>query len=232
LTEQLTFLLYLLLGQALLLGVWSLIRRLLGRRDAPSGPSRREQVLFILVILLGQVFILLGWRHLASAWEQADPLFLADLMVTLHFGFVVAVLGALVLILAGWLFNWGWVRNFWFRLAHLTAIEVVAGQAIVGLECPLTTLERELRGGHLFNLEGASAVARFCSNALYFPDPPPAVVLALLVAYSVTALLVLLTWAIAPPRLPGARSAPKSEVRSPKAEVRSSRTVSHSTTSL
>jgi hypothetical protein len=74
-----------------------------------------------------------------------DPVLLADIVVTVHLTFVLFVLVAQVLIVAGWLLRWGWVRNFWFRLIHLASIGIVAAQAVVGIICPLTTLERYLR---------------------------------------------------------------------------------------
>jgi hypothetical protein len=74
-----------------------------------------------------------------------DPILLADIVVTIHLLFMLFVLIAQVLIVAGWLLHWGWVRNFWFRLVHLGSIGVVAAQALAGIICPLTTLERHFR---------------------------------------------------------------------------------------
>jgi hypothetical protein len=74
-----------------------------------------------------------------------DPVLLADIVVTVHLLFVLFVLIAQLFIVAGWLLRWSWVRNFWFRLLHLGSIGVVAGQAVAGIECPLTTVERDLR---------------------------------------------------------------------------------------
>jgi hypothetical protein len=132
--------------------------------------------------------------------------FLADVVVTVHLAFVVAVLLLLLLILVGWLAGWQWVRNFWFRLAHLAAILVVAGQPLLHIECPLTTLERHLRGGpgQLHELDDASAVGRFCNDVLYFEPgtengQPP---LWLLLCYLSVALLIVATWVFVLPRLP------------------------------
>jgi hypothetical protein len=55
------------------------------------------------------------------------------------------VIVGLVLIWIGRLCRWAFVRNIWFRLAHLTAIGVVATESLAGFVCPLTTWENKLR---------------------------------------------------------------------------------------
>ena len=70
---------------------------------------------------------------------------LADLVLATHFGIVVFVVGALPLIVVGNVRGWAFVNGWWFRLAHLAAIAVVAAQAWLGVVCPLTTLENWLR---------------------------------------------------------------------------------------
>lgn len=72
--------------------------------------------------------------------------FLADLVLIVHFAFVAFVVGGLALIWIGAAAGWQWVRNFWFRIAHLGAIVFVAGEALVGMWCPLTIWEARLRG--------------------------------------------------------------------------------------
>ena len=69
----------------------------------------------------------------------------ADLVSIVHFGFIVYVVFGQLLILVGRLAGWGWVRNPWFRVSHLSCILVVAYEAFAGIECPLTTWERDLR---------------------------------------------------------------------------------------
>lgn len=194
LTLQLFFIGYLLLGQLLLLRVW----RMLGAPRAE--PSRARNVSFGLFLLLGQVVLLVCWPMLAGAWLGADPILLADLIVTVHLGIVLGVLLTLVLTLIGWPLGWSWIRSFWFRMAQLLTVEIVAGQAIVGIECPFTTIERHLRGGpgYLHELENASALGRFCNEFLYYDLPRPV----LMGIYIVVALLVLSTWVLVPPRFP------------------------------
>lgn len=76
---------------------------------------------------------------------QRCYLLLADLTLVLHFAFVAFVVGGLLLIWLGRLRHWNWVRNFWWRLAHLAAIGIVATEALTGTECPLTSWEDRLR---------------------------------------------------------------------------------------
>lgn len=168
LTLQYSFILYLVLGQVALLLLWRLVLR---RGDRPA--SWRRHVAFALYLLLGQAALFAAWPPLLSAWLSADRVLLADIVVTFHLGLVLAVLAALVLILVGWPLGWRWTRSFWFRLAQLLVIEVVAGQAVVGIECPLKTAERELRGGGgaMGDLDNASAVGRWSHRTLYFTDP-------------------------------------------------------------
>ena len=54
---------------------------------------------------------------------------LADMVLILHVAFVAFVVGGLLLILTGGFRGWGWVRNPWFRAAHLAGIAVVVLQA-------------------------------------------------------------------------------------------------------
>jgi hypothetical protein len=72
-------------------------------------------------------------------------LVLADLVLAVHAAFVAFVIVGLALICLGWWRRWAFVRNFWFRVAHLTAIGVVAAESLAGFVCPLTAWEDRLR---------------------------------------------------------------------------------------
>jgi hypothetical protein len=76
---------------------------------------------------------------------QKFHLALADGILVIHAAFVAFVILGLVLIWIGWLRRWAFVRNVWFRLAHLAAIGVVAAESLTGFVCPLTTWEDRLR---------------------------------------------------------------------------------------
>lgn len=73
---------------------------------------------------------------------------LADLILIVHFLFVLFVAGGFALILAGVKLGWQWVRNFHFRILHLAAIVFVALESLAGVMCPLTLWEDALRGGN------------------------------------------------------------------------------------
>jgi hypothetical protein len=69
----------------------------------------------------------------------------ADAIVVVHAAYVGFVVFGLVAILAGIALGWKWVRNFWFRIIHFLMIAIVAGEALGGVFCPLTTWENDLR---------------------------------------------------------------------------------------
>ena len=112
--------------------------------------------------------------------------YLADVILVLHFGFVLFVVGGLALVWIGAAAGWAWVRNFWFRVAHLAAIVFVAGEALVGVWCPLTVWEDALRG-----VQGEkSFVARWIHRLMFYDFPG----WMFTVAYVLFALIVVATW--------------------------------------
>ena len=86
---------------------------------------------------------------------------LADAVVAVHVAYMGFIVIGLLLILAGAICRWKWVRNFWFRLAHMAAIGIVVYEAIWEITCPLTTLERTLRSWAGEQVSADTFVARF-----------------------------------------------------------------------
>jgi len=125
---------------------------------------------------------------------------LADLLVALHAAYVAFVVLGQVLILVGLARRWGWVRNFWFRIIHLLAIVYVGLEALLGIECPLTIWERQLRELSGQDVSSASFMGRFFNNLLYL-DVSSWVFPVMHVSF---ALVVLATFLLAPPRRPRA----------------------------
>ena len=116
---------------------------------------------------------------------------LADLVLIVHFLFVAFVVGGLALIWTGAAFGWQWVKNFWFRVAHIAAIVFVAGEALLGVWCPLTIWEDALRGAH----GERSFIARWIHRVLFYAFPE----WVFTTAYVVFALAVAATFWLAPP---------------------------------
>jgi hypothetical protein len=111
---------------------------------------------------------------------------LADLILVVHFAFVLFVSGGLLLIWIGAAAGWRWVRNFGFRVAHLAAISFVALEGPLGMECPLTEWEDALRGAPA----ATSFIARWLHGLLFYSFPE----WIFTTTYVVFALLVAATW--------------------------------------
>lgn len=122
--------------------------------------------------------------------SQAFYLLAADITLLLHASFVAFVVIGLILIFAGKAFAWSWVRNPWFRWAHLAAITVVVLQAWFGVICPLTTLEMALRSRAGATTYPGAFIAHWLEAILYY-DAPQWVFAA---CYTAFAALVVASW--------------------------------------
>jgi hypothetical protein len=120
----------------------------------------------------------------------------ADALLFLHAMFVVFVVAGLVLIFAGGVRGWRWVRNPWFRWAHLAAIAFVVVQAWLGRICPLTAWELALRERAGDAVYTGSFIAYWLDALLYYQAPAWVFTL----VYSVFGALVLASWYVVRPR--------------------------------
>ena len=116
---------------------------------------------------------------------------LADLVLLVHALFVTFVVGGLALIWIGALRDWSIVRNVYFRILHLTAILFVSAEALIGVACPLTVLEDQLRG----RSEESGFIARWFHRILYYDFPGWVFVS----VYALFALIVVITFILFPP---------------------------------
>ena len=119
---------------------------------------------------------------------------LADIILVVHFAFVLFVTGGLALIWIGATAGWSWVHNFWFRVAHLLAIVFVAAESVAGIWCPLTAWEDALRGTH----SEMGFLARWIHRILYYDFPASAFT----AAYIAFASAVAATWWLIRPKRP------------------------------
>ena len=117
---------------------------------------------------------------------------MAEVLLAVHFAIAAFIVGGLVLVWLGAALGWRWVRNPWYRYAHLAAIAFVALESILGFMCPLTIWEDALRG----ESDGQGFIQRWIHAWLYWSAPP----WVFTTAYVAFALLVAWTWVRHPPR--------------------------------
>ncbi len=126
---------------------------------------------------------------------------LADMIVFVHFGYIAVILGGMLLILIGGAAGWGFVRNFWFRAVHLAMILIVVAEALLGIICPLTVWEHDLRVAAGQDVSEGTFVGRLLHNLIFVEFSMGM----LTVCYCLFGLAVLASWWFIPPRWPWKR---------------------------
>ncbi|MFP4266562.1 MAG: DUF2784 domain-containing protein [Spirochaetaceae bacterium] len=126
-----------------------------------------------------------------------DPGLLADVVVAIHFAYVLFALGGECLILLGGLLDWGWVRNTVFRILHLAAVLLVAAQYLLGKLCPLTALENSLRSAAGQHVDREITFVGRLIRSIIFYDFPPWVFGLIYLGFGA---LVVTTFILIPPR--------------------------------
>ena len=120
----------------------------------------------------------------------------ADIVLLTHVLFVAFVVCGLACVLVAKPLGWSWVRNPWFRLAHLLCIGFVVVQSWLGAMCPLTVWEMGLRDKAGDVVYQGDFIAHWLESILYYRAP--AWVFA--VCYTVFGVLVLASWFWVRPR--------------------------------
>ena len=116
--------------------------------------------------------------------------FAADALLITHVLFVVFIVIGLILIFIGKFLFWRWVRNPWFRVAHLFGIGFVVLQSWFGAICPLTTWEMQLRTSGGETAYQGSFITHWLQELLYYQAPSWVFV----VCYTAFGGLVLCSW--------------------------------------
>jgi hypothetical protein len=128
--------------------------------------------------------------------SQALIALAADATLVAHALFVCFLVFGLGFIFLGKLLSWAWVRNPWFRLAHMLGIAVVVLQSWFGLICPLTIWEMELRSVAGQTAYQGSFITHRLNKLLYYQAPP----WVFIVCYTAFGGLVLYSWYLVRPR--------------------------------
>jgi len=88
-------------------------------------------------------------------------------VLALHLAIIAFNIAGCVLVPLGAWRGWRWVRGFWWRLAHLLSLVVVAAQALLGHACFLTIWQGDLAGAaHVQPL-----IAAWVNRVIYWPLP-------------------------------------------------------------
>ena len=84
----------------------------------------------------------------------------ADLVLIIHFIIVVFISSLFLLIPMGYQFYWKWVKKLKLRLIHLGLMTLITFETIIGITCPLTIIENNLRGIYISNSFFSSLVSK------------------------------------------------------------------------
>ena len=122
-------------------------------------------------------------------------LLLADIIAVIHLGYVIYVILGFILIVVGIILRWKWIRNLPFRITHLLAIVGVACEALLGVNCPLTVLEFKLRYALNPSEKEVSFIGTIVDSLLFYNAPG----WLFTIIYTAFAILVVITFIIAPP---------------------------------
>jgi hypothetical protein len=111
---------------------------------------------------------------------------LADIVLACHFAIAAFITAGLILIPIGYYRHWVWVRKRRLRLLHAGLMVFIALEALLGIACPLTSLESALRDQKVPDYFLADLVHRL----LYWNAPSEL----FLVLYFLSTLWVLFLW--------------------------------------
>ena len=115
----------------------------------------------------------------------------ADTILYIHFIIAFFIVSLFFLIPFGYKLKWSWIKNRKIRLIHIILIFFVTLEAIMGITCPLTIIENDLRGIIVSN----SFVNTWINKILFFDFPREY----FLITYTLCSLWTTLIWVKFPP---------------------------------
>ncbi len=128
---------------------------------------------------------------------------LADLLVVIHLFYVMFAVGGQAFILFGAMLRWKGVRSPLFRIGHLAAVGLVAIEAALGIDCPLTVWEYDLRRPAGLGVEEHLSFIARLARLIVFYNFPHWVFTLMHIAFG---LLVIFTFILIPPRFHGKKA--------------------------
>jgi hypothetical protein len=132
--------------------------------------------------------------------ESGQMTLLADLaanvLAVIHLAFFLFIVGGMAAIILGPSRGLAWVRNPWFRVAHLLAIYLVLAEDVIGFQCPLNVLQWDARTAATGSAETNAGLGGLLDFLLYHTISGQV----LKVMYACFGVIVLALFWIVPPR--------------------------------
>ena len=117
---------------------------------------------------------------------------LADIVLILHFFIVIFITVGFFLIPIGYYYDWNWIKSLKLRLFHCGLMFLVTFETLVGITCPLTSIENNLRG-----MSNSKSFISFWIEKIIYWDFPTKFFIFL---YFIFLGWTLLMWKIYPPK--------------------------------
>jgi Protein of Unknown function (DUF2784) len=96
---------------------------------------------------------------------------MADMIMLIHFSFIVFVVVGQCLIMIGYHRKWHWTVNRLIRGVHLAAVLYVVVQAWAGKWCPLTLLENRYREAAGQEVYRTAFIQHWVGRVMYYDAP-------------------------------------------------------------
>lgn len=121
---------------------------------------------------------------------------LADIILIVHLLYVIFAVGGEIAVLLGGFFKWKFIRKLSFRVIHLVSVIIVAIEASIGVICPLTEWEYQLRvlAGQYIEAD-MTFIGRIIRKVMFYNFPAWVFTL----SYILFAILVVITLITLPP---------------------------------
>ena len=117
---------------------------------------------------------------------------IADIVLILHFGFVIFITSGFFIIPIGYRLNWKWIINRKLRLFHFGMMAFVTLETLLGITCPLTVIENTIRDVN----QGSLFVSYWIRQLIYWDVPK----FVFLILYNLFLVWTLLLWKLCPPQ--------------------------------
>ena len=92
---------------------------------------------------------------------------IADIVLMFHFAIVIFITFGIFLIPIGYKSNWLWVTNLKLRICHCGMMLCITLEALLGITCPLTSIENNLRG-----IDKTTSFISYWINQIIYWDLP------------------------------------------------------------